>query len=167
MDSQTLFTHVSFLVQKSIAIWLSLWAIRYKAKWDYKLSSAARNVRWAVVVIGYVLAAGLPGPAVVRLVPGFVGLSFLCWPNLAYHLTNLFVAWPTTDGRVDSATQDGSRSVVTHTFELGQDIFGGTATLRDMIPYSEGESVKVAYDPLNPDQSKVLSRNSVKVRQLT
>lgn len=128
---------------------------------DYKLSSAARNVRWAVVVIGYVLAAGLPGPAVVRLVPGFAGLSFLCWPNLAYHLTNLFVAWPTTDGRVDSATQDGSRSVITYTFELGQDIFGGTATLRDMIPYSEGEPVKVAYDPLNPDQSKVLSRNSV------
>jgi hypothetical protein len=99
----------------------------------------------------------------VRLVPGFTGICFLCWPNLAYHLTNLFVEWPSTEGRVDSAAQEGSRSVITYSFELGQNTFGGAATLKssDVTRYSEGQPITVAYDPLNPDQSKVLPRTTV------
>jgi|SRR5580658_2975768 hypothetical protein len=158
VEIQTLFAHVSFLVQKSLGIWLSLWAIRYKAKWDYKLSRTAKTVRWTVVGIGYLLAAGSPGPAISRLVPGFAGVCFLCWPNLAYHVTNFFVEWPTTEGRVGSIARNGSHSVITYSFELDQDTFGGSTTLRasDVIPYSEGQCVTVAYDPLNPDQSKAL-----------
>ncbi len=154
------------LSAKIACIWLSVWAIRRKSEVDYPLGTSAQWIRWIVVLLGFTVAYFAPFKS-LRLASGFTALAFLCWPNLAYHLTNLFVAWPTTEGRVDSATQDGSRSVITYTFELGQDIFGGTATLRDMIPYSEGEPVTVAYDPLNPDQSKVLSRTSVKVRQLT
>jgi hypothetical protein len=165
MEIQTLVSNVSFLFQKSVGIWLSLWAIRYKADWDYQLSGTAKVVRWGVVGIGYTLAAALPGPALVRLVPGILGMCFLCWPNLGYHLTNLFVEWPTTEGRVGSAALDGSRSVVTYSFELGHATFGGATTLKsiNVIPYSEGERVTVAYDPLNPDQSKVLPRTSAQL----
>jgi hypothetical protein len=94
------------------------------------------------------------------VVPGVIGICFLCWPNLAYHLTNLFVEWPTTEGRVGSAATDGSHLVVTYSFELGRDTFGGATTLalNNAIPYTEGQRVTVAYDPLNPDQSKVLPR---------
>lgn len=151
-----------FLFQKSVGIWLSLWAIRYKADWDYKLSGTAKGVRWGVVGIGYTLAA-LPGPALLRLLPGVVGICFLCWPNLGYHLTNFFVDWPITEGRVESSSAlDSSHSVVSYSFELGHDTFGGSATVKsqDVLPYSEGERVTVAYDPLNPDQSKILPQIS-------
>jgi hypothetical protein len=59
---QGLLPRFNFLWQKSLGIWLSVWAIRYKADWDYKLSDTAKAVRWGVVGIGYVLAASLPGP---------------------------------------------------------------------------------------------------------
>jgi hypothetical protein len=165
MEIQTLVSHVSFLFQKSVGIWLSLWAIRYKAGWDYKLSGTAKAVRWSVVGIGYTLAAALPGPRLMRVVPGAIGLCFLCWPNLAYQLTRLFIEWPITEGRVGSAASDGSHSVITYSFELGRDTFGGTSTLasNEVIPYSEGQRVTVAYDPLNPDQSKVLRRPSTQM----
>jgi uncharacterized membrane protein YedE/YeeE len=169
MEIRMLVSHVNFLVQKSLGIWFVFWAIRRKADWDYKLSGTAKAVRWTVVGVGYVLAAGLPGPALVRLVPGLTGICFLCWPNLAYRLTSLFVEWPTIEGRVGSAAQDGSHSVINYSFELGQDTFGGAATLKssDVARYSEGQRVIVAYDPLNPDQSKVLPGAAVELRQLT
>jgi len=162
MEIQTLVSHFSFLFQKSLGIWLSLWAIRYKADWDYKLSGTAKAVRWGVVGIGYTLAAVVPGPTLMRVVPGVIGISFLCWPNLAYHLTKLLIKWPTTEGRLGSAASDGLHSVITYSFELGRDTFGGATRLAldNVIPYSEGQRVTVAYDPLNPDQSKVLPRTS-------
>jgi Protein of unknown function (DUF3592) len=165
MEIQTLVSHVSFLFQKSLGIWLCLWAIRYKADWDYKLSGTAKAVRWSVVGIGYTLAAALPGPPLMRVAPGVIGICFLCWRNLAYHLTNLFIEWPTTEGRVGSAASDGSHSVISYSFELGRDTFGGATTLtsNNVIPYSEGQRVTVAYDPLNPDQSKVLPRTSAQI----
>ena len=55
----------------------------------------------------------------MRLVPGLAGICFLCWPNLAYHVTNLFVEWPTAEGRVGSAEQVDSRSIITYSFEVG------------------------------------------------
>jgi len=167
MRIQALLSHVSFLVQKSLGIWLAIWAIRYKADWDYKLSGTAKAVRWGVVAMGYVLAAALPGPGFVRLVPGITGLLFLCWPNLAYHLTNLFVEWPTIEGRLGSIVQDGLHSIVTYSFELGGVTFGGRATIKScerMKPYFEGRSVTIAYDPLNPDQSKVIPRIPAEIR---
>jgi len=157
MEVQSLILRVGFLLKSSLGIWFAAWAIRYKADWDYKLSGEANAVRMAVVGFGYLLAASLPGPAPVRLVPGLLGISFLCWPNFAYHLTNLFVDWPTTKGRVDSASQDGSQSTITYSFELRGESFGGTTTIKSVAErYSDGARVRIAYDPLNPDQSKIL-----------
>ncbi len=65
-----------------------------------------------VVGIGYTVAAALPGPPLMRVAPGVIGICFLCWPNLAYHLTNVFIEGPTTEGRVGSAASDGSHSVI-------------------------------------------------------
>ena len=160
MELQAVVSRVTFLAQKSLGIWFLVWAIRYKADWDFKLSGTAKVVRWAVITIGYVLAASLPGPGFVRLVPGFAGICFLCWPNLSYHLTNLFVEWPTIEGRVGSAAQEGLHSIITYSFELGGETFGGMTTLKTggyTNPYSEGQRVTVAYDPLNPEQSEVIA----------
>lgn len=158
MEIQTLLSHLSFLVEKSVGIWFVFWAIRRRADWDYKLSGTAKAVRWTVVGIGYVLGAGLSGPAVARTAAGLTGICFLCWPNLAYHLTSLFIEWPTTEGRVGSVVQDGSHLVITYNFELGRDTFGGATSLKskETIRYSESQRITVAYDPLNPDRSKVL-----------
>jgi hypothetical protein len=100
MEIPIVISRVSFLWAKSLGPWLSVWAIRYKTDCDFKLSPTVRTVRWLVVTVGYFLAASLPGPGIVRLVPGLTGLCFLCWPNLAYHFTNFFVRWPKTEGRV-------------------------------------------------------------------
>lgn len=155
-----LFSQLSFLLEKSLGIWFVVWAIRRRFRWNYKLSSTAIAVRWAVVTVCYLLlATGVLGLAAVRLFVLAIGLCFLCWPNFAYHLTNFFVEWPTTEGRIGSVTQVGSRSVVTYSFALGQDSFGGRTKIRSNgPPYATGERVEVAYDPLNPDESKLLSR---------
>jgi hypothetical protein len=161
MEIQALPLRVTFLLQKSLGIWLAAWAIRYKAGWDYRLSHTAKIVRWIVVGSGYVLAASLPGPGIVRLAAGFAGISFLCWPNLAYHLTNLFIDWPTIEGRVVSVAQLDLHPVISYVFEIRGETYGGTATPKVShanASYLEGESVTVYYDPLNPDRSRVLPR---------
>jgi len=153
---------VSFLAQKSVVIWLSFWAVRYKAGWDYRLSATAKAVRWGVVAAGYVLAASLPGPGFVRLVPFLVGICFLCWPNLAYHVTNLFVEWPSTEARVVSIAHSESDCVVGYAFELGGQTFGGTTRIKasgQHMDYSEGQGVTVFYDPLNPGESNMIARS--------
>ena len=116
-------------------------------------------MRWAVVGIGYVLAASVPRSGTVRLVLLLLGLCFLCWPNLAYHVTSRFTVWPTTKGRVVSAAQFDSSSVIIYSFELGGETFGRTITLKGNETgqnYSEGQCVRVCYDPLNPDRSKLI-----------
>jgi hypothetical protein len=104
VEIQALISRVSFLLQKSLGVWFVTWAVRYKADWDYKLSGTAKAVRWAVAGIGYLLAGSLPGPPPMRVVPGLLGICFLCRPNFAYH----------------SASQDGPRSTITYSFELGR-----------------------------------------------
>jgi Protein of unknown function (DUF3592) len=161
MDTQMLFSQLAFLLEKSLGIWFVVWAIRRKFDLDYKLSSTAVLLRWAVVTFSYLLlATGVLGIAAVRLPILAVGLLFLCWPNFVYHLTKFFVQWPTIEGRIGSVLQDGSRSVVTYSFEVGQDSFGGKTTVssESRRPYVAGERVEIAYDPLNPDESR-LSRN--------
>lgn len=153
-----MFARFSFLAQKSISIWIMVWAIRYGAGWDYKLSRLAKRVRWIVVITGYLLAAFLPGPSIGRLVSGFLGLIFLCWPNFAYHLTNLFVGWPTTKGRIVSVFDSGSGYFVSYTFELGSDTFGGRVQLGSdshEVRYAPDDNITIAYDPLNPDRSRI------------
>ena len=77
---------------KIACIWLSVWAIRRQAEADYPLDNTARVVRWATVAVGFAIGYYVPGPKLgyVRLAGGFLGLAFLCWPNFAYHLTDLF-----------------------------------------------------------------------------
>jgi hypothetical protein len=77
---------------KIACIWLSVWAIRRSAEADYPLDRSARVVRWVTVAVGFAVGYYVPGPKLgyVRVAGGFLGLAFLCWPNFAYHLTNLF-----------------------------------------------------------------------------
>ncbi len=159
-----IFSRVGFMLTKSIGIWLSVWAIRYKAEWDYKLGETAKWVRWAVVFGMYFLAASLPGSSLapVRVIAGFTGLLFLCWPNFAYHLANQFIVWPTARGRVISSAEDGSRWVINYSFDVGEDTFGGSNKVKP-VPgmtvgeaYPEGSGLTVRYDPLNaPTESKL------------
>jgi hypothetical protein len=97
----------------------------------------------------------------VRVMPGATGLCFLCWPNLAYHLTNFFVEWPTTEGKVLSVSQSNSCWLVSYSFELRGEAFGGITKLKagaGTNQYSAGQRVTVGYDPLNPSQSTVVSK---------
>ena len=59
-----------------------------------------------------------------------------------------------------SFAQFDSHPVVSYTFEFGGNTYGGTRALRSndhTNRYSEGQDVTVAYDPLNPDESKFIS----------
>ncbi len=149
---------MSYALSGSTAMWLSVWAFRYNADCDYKLNGTAKAVRWTVVLVGYALAASLPGPGFLRVTAFAVGLCFLCWPNFAYHLTKLLVAWPTTTGYVVSVTPFETGWTVTYSFDVGDDRFGGTATVADSESehYCEGQSVTVRYNPLGPDDSKLV-----------
>lgn len=109
MGLQSVFSQAGSLMEGSLGIWFSCWALRYTFKWDYKLSTAAEVTRWAVVLGGYTLGVSLPTLA-LRLASGFTGLAFLCWPNFAYHLTSPFITWPVAEGRVESLKDDGSHA---------------------------------------------------------
>jgi hypothetical protein len=159
MDAQRLISDVSFLTERSVGIWFTFWALRYRAGWDYKLNRAAKIVRWSVVGVGYLLGASLPGPAAVRLVPGFIGVGFLCWPNFAYRLAKLFDEWPVTEGRVVSIARTESGMDVMYEFQCGDGRLGGTASLKQRFPMAElspGQTIAVRYDPLNPDESELI-----------
>jgi hypothetical protein len=163
MEIQTVVSHINFLFEKSIGIWFAAWVIRYRVGWDFKLSSAAKLFRWAVVGIGYLLGASLPGPGVVRLVPGLIGLCFLCWPNFAYHLGKIFAQWPKAEGRVVFTSQTEDAYLVGYSFIVGSETRGGTATIKvrnspgNQQPYHEGQKIAVAFDPLNLNQSEIVA----------
>ncbi len=78
---------------KIACIWLSVWAIRRRVEADYPLDRSARIVRWTVVAVGFAIGYYVPGLEIggyVRVAGLVLGLGFLCWPNFAHHLTNLF-----------------------------------------------------------------------------
>ena len=79
-------------IVKALGVWFIFWAIRRKGEFDHKLDTKSQIVRWAIVVLAFVLMAefsnqGLTAPRILALV---IGLAFLCWPNFAYYLTNPF-----------------------------------------------------------------------------
>lgn len=76
---------------KIFGVWLAVWLIRRRGEIDYPLDGPARALRWIMVGIGFLIGY-LPGSNLeyVRLGGFSVGMGFLCWPNLAYHLRNLF-----------------------------------------------------------------------------
>ncbi len=157
MDLQAAVSQAGYFLERSAGIWFSSWAIRRRWGRNYRLSNVAEAVRWTVVLVAYLLAAALPLP-VARLISGFVGLAFLCWPNFAYHLTNLFAEWSIAEDCVVSIADAGSRVKLSYSYKHGMDSFGGVATVkRSELPasYSRGQPIAVSYDPLNPNKSKV------------
>jgi hypothetical protein len=161
MDQQSLSSHLGYLLQKSTSIWLAVWALWYKAGWDYRLSGTAKAVRWGVVSLGYLLGAAA-GPGAFRAVAVLAGLSFLCWPNFAYRIAYIFMKWPEAQGRVISITDSDRGEVIAYSFDCAGETFGGTALRRrkrngEPDEYSPGQYLSVSYDPLNPDQSKLIS----------
>ena len=63
--------------------------------------------------------------------------------------------------QVLSVSQSNSHWLLSYSFELRGEAFGGTTRLTARTgasQYSEGQRVTVAYDPLNPGQSKVVSQ---------
>ncbi len=107
--------------------------------------------------VGYLLGVSLPTPA-ARLTSGFVGLAFLCWPNFAYHLTNLFAEWPIAEGKVVSVADRDTRVSLSYNYKHGSDSFGGTGSLKrsELVgEFSPGDSIAISYDPLNPKKSKI------------
>lgn len=164
MDLQSVISHAIVLFGKSVGVWIAVWAVRSKAEWDYRLSATAKAVRWAMVAIGYLLAGSVPGPRFVRVILALIGLCFLCWPNLAYHLSKLFAEWHSAEGRIISTAQSNEGLLITYAFQVGDEAFGGNARVRadDAANIcSQGQIVEIAYDPLNPDQSKFVRLRAV------
>jgi hypothetical protein len=59
---------------------------------------------------------------------------------------------------VISFTLSDSYPVLSYSFEFGGNTYGGRAALKSKgrsNRYSEGQAITVAYDPFNPDESKV------------
>jgi hypothetical protein len=75
-----------------ISVWFVFWSYRRKYELDYPLDSSASRVRWAMVWLGIgVTLAGIRWPfsSYIRWIGMLWLLSFLAWPNFAYHLTGL------------------------------------------------------------------------------
>jgi hypothetical protein len=157
MELQAAVSQAGYLLEGSAGIWFSSWALRYRIGCDYKLSGVAEATRWTIILVGYLLAAALPIP-MARLISGFVGLAFLCWPNFAYHLTNLYLEWPMVEGHIVSIVEVGSRVTLNYSYKLGNGSYGGAASLKPSdlpVEPSPGHLIMVSYDPLNPDKSKI------------
>jgi hypothetical protein len=78
------------LAASAASVWLLFWAIRRTYEVDEKLDRRAQILRWSIIAAGF--AATLPPGSTfkwVRIIGGFLGLAFLCWPNFAYHLRHL------------------------------------------------------------------------------
>jgi hypothetical protein len=167
MDILNPFPQVSYALEKSLGLWLSVWAIRFSAGIDYKLSARGKAIRWVVVVICFALTS-VPGANVgwFRVLSYLVGLAFLCWPNLAYHLSKLFEEWPTAEGRMDSVQQQSaSRWTVAYDFEVGGERYGGHDSVNADAAIngdasSESTRILILYDPLNPGRSSRIQREA-------
>lgn len=76
------------LVQDLMGIWLAAWAFRRRYELDRPLDRTAKWVRWSFVLAAF-SATQIPGEraAPIRVGGLIVTLVFLCWPNLAFHVT--------------------------------------------------------------------------------
>jgi hypothetical protein len=156
------------LWQLALGPWLSVWAIRNRWQLDYNLSVRARSVRWGFIAACY-SAASTPGAnfAVFRVCAAYTALGFLCWPNFAYHLTNLFEDWPTTEGTVGSSEEQSTRRwIIRYDFEFNGERYGGTSKVKPIPGFAvkdafpDGAPVVVRFDPLNPGNSAVVASAS-------
>lgn len=85
-----LLAYASRLVQTAVCLWLVCWGVRRKYELDYKLDSRTQKTRWAIISVCF-LCAMLQGDEFkwLRILSGIIGLGFVAWPNLAYHLVSL------------------------------------------------------------------------------
>lgn len=77
------------LITRAAGIWFVVWAIRSKGGLDYRLDGLGHIIRWSTVLIAFSLVfvfsrLAMTGP---RLIALCIGMAFLVWPNLAYHLS--------------------------------------------------------------------------------
>jgi hypothetical protein len=99
-----------------------------------------------------------------RVFSYFAGLAFLCWPNLAYHLSKLFEEWPTAEGQVDSVQQkSASRWMIAYDFEVRGERYGGHDRVNSDAGIKAGASsestrILIRYDPLNPGRASRIQR---------
>lgn len=79
------------VASKAFGVWFVFWAIRRKGEFDHPLNRNAKLVRWTIVVASFAATAQLrrPDAWAYRSIALTIGLAFYCWPNFAYHLTNL------------------------------------------------------------------------------
>ena len=76
------------LLVRASSIWFIVWAIRRKGDFDLELGAKEQVARWCIVLASFALAVTFKqsGQTIPRLVALGIGMAFLCWPNLAYHL---------------------------------------------------------------------------------
>jgi hypothetical protein len=74
----------------TLSLWLPMWAIRHRNQLDLPMDQASRLVRWAVVLVSWVLAST---PIKPTMVTGFIRLplaattiAFHNWPNLSVYV---------------------------------------------------------------------------------
>jgi hypothetical protein len=85
------FVVACWLATQAAAIWFPFWALRRRYELDRPLDAAARVVRWSIVLGCLLIATVMAGGEFrgVQIVVRFLGVSFLCWPNLAWHLRRI------------------------------------------------------------------------------
>jgi hypothetical protein len=89
-------------------IWFVVWAVRRRGEFDYKLDTTAKLARWLIALVCLFAAIQLPqllNPPPLRICVGLIGLTFLVWPNTAYHLTRILrrlKVLPERDSRISN-----------------------------------------------------------------
>lgn len=83
--------YISRLTADVACVWLGVWAVRKKYEVDEELDRAAQIIRWSVVAVSFAVMS-VPGPEfkLARILAAVVLLAFLCWPNFAYQLRQMF-----------------------------------------------------------------------------
>jgi hypothetical protein len=84
------FEYVSQLAEGAVSVWFVSWAIRRRYELDIKLDQREQLLRRILIAAAFGLTLlGGPHFAVVRIIAGISGLTFLAWPNLARHAMGL------------------------------------------------------------------------------
>ncbi len=82
------------LAAEAVSVWLAFWAIRRKYDLDYRLDRTAQILRWVIIAAAVGLGRlGAQKFEPLRIFSAFLFLSFLAWPNFAYHLTRILRRW--------------------------------------------------------------------------
>jgi len=68
--------------------------------------------------------------------------------------------WPQVEAHITSISRDESELEVGYSFDLNSGTSGGLKMTKEKgVTYIPGQRVEIAYDPLNPDESALVSGN--------